>query len=463
MSLGVVLVIGLAIFIIAFMRTEFALWLVLFSMLLSPEFAASGATLAEKRQVMVRSEDLLLILIGVTWLAKTAMNKELGLVGKTPVNRPIAAYIVVHLVATLVGYLTGTVRTTAGFFYVLKYVEYFVVFFMVVNNLRDRDQAWRLVTIAFVTAAIVSLIGISQIPSGQRVSAPFEGEAGEPNTFGGYLVFMIALALGVALETPLLRLRVACFGLAAIMIPPFLFTLSRASYLALVPMLVALGVQTSRRRIVVNVAVLGLALLPFVPFVVPTAVTKRVTETFVPHTSSNQPRVLIGQVGFDTSTSERLLSYRSALDLWLRRPILGHGVTGGFFLDAQYPRTLMETGVIGLGVLLWLLWSVLQTGRSSLARVTEPNDRGLVIGFVAGFVGLCAHAIGSNTFIIIRVMEPFWFFAGIIVMLPMLQPAAAAAPAAVRPAMLRPAGVTNVRLLGSRRAPPAPPWRPRSR
>ncbi len=460
MSLSVALVIGLAVFIIAFMRTEFALWLVLFSMLLSPEFAASGATLAEKRQVMVRSEDFLLLLIGVTWLAKTAMNKELGLVGKTPVNRPIAAYIVVHLVATLVGYLTGSVRTTAGFFYVLKYVEYFVVFFMVVNNLRDREQAWRLVTIAFGAAAIVSVIGISQIPSGQRVSAPFEGDAGEPNTFGGYLIFMTALALGVALETSLLRLRVACLGLAAIMIPPLMFTLSRASYIAFVPMLIAVGVLTSRRRIVVNVAVVGLATLPFLPFIVPSAVTKRVTETFVPHTQADQPRVRVGQVGFDTSTSERLLSYRSALDLWLRKPILGHGVTGGFFLDAQYPRTLMETGIVGLGVLFWLIWSVLKTGRSSLARVTEPNDRGLIVGFLAGFVGLCFHAIGSNTFIIIRVMEPFWFFAGIVAMLPMLQPAVVAANAA---AAVRPPGLTNLWLVGPRRLPPARPWSPRSR
>jgi len=45
----------------------------------------------------------------------------------------------------------------------------------------------------------------------------------------------------------------------------------------------------------------------------------------------------------------------------------------------------------------------------------------LAIGFIAGFVGLLFHSIGANTFIIVRIMEPFWFFAGIITVLPMIE------------------------------------------
>src|SRR5713226_6210039 len=100
----------------------------------------------------------------------------LGLTLKTPLNRPIMLYVVVTTIATLIGYATGAVDALSGSFYVLKYIEYFVVYYMVVNNLTDRRQAWRLVIAAFLTAVIVSLIGMTQIPSGQRVSAPFEGK-----------------------------------------------------------------------------------------------------------------------------------------------------------------------------------------------------------------------------------------------------------------------------------------------
>src|SRR4029450_8542803 len=136
------------------------------------------------------------LVVALSWLAKTAVNKELGLAVKTPLNRPILAYVAGTAIGTLMGDASGPGGGIGGFFYVLKYVEYFVVYYMVVNNLVDRRQAWRLVTAALLTAVIVSLIGLTQIPTGQRVSAPFEGRDGEPNTFGGYLLLLMMVAGG---------------------------------------------------------------------------------------------------------------------------------------------------------------------------------------------------------------------------------------------------------------------------
>ena len=136
---------GMAVFLVVFVKTEIDLYLVIFSMLLSPQFGTGGGgMIAESRRIVVRSEDVLLLVVALSWLAKTAVNKELGLVAKTPLNRPIVFYILANAVATLLGSLSGTVSGSSGFFYVLKYVEYFVVYYMVVNNLVDRQQAWRL-------------------------------------------------------------------------------------------------------------------------------------------------------------------------------------------------------------------------------------------------------------------------------------------------------------------------------
>jgi hypothetical protein len=43
------------------------------------------------------------------------------------------------------------------------------------------------------------------------------------------------------------------------------------------------------------------------------------------------------------------------------------------------------------------------------------------LGFIAGFVGLLFHGLGANTFIIVRIMEPFWFMAALVVMIPKLE------------------------------------------
>src|SRR5713226_5106621 len=98
MDFTFVLAIALAVFLVVFIKAEFGLYLVIFSMLLSPQFGLGGGGLAEGRRIIIRSEDLLLIVVAFSWFAKTAMNKELGLTLKTPLNRPIMLYVVVSAI-----------------------------------------------------------------------------------------------------------------------------------------------------------------------------------------------------------------------------------------------------------------------------------------------------------------------------------------------------------------------------
>ena len=428
MDFAFVLLIAFVVFVVVFVKTELGLYLVIFSMLLSPEITTGSGGLAEGRRVIVRTEDLVLLVVAFSWLAKTAVNKELGLTLKTPLNRPIMAYVAVTVIATLIGYATGTVKGPSAFFYVLKYVEYFVVYYMVANNLGDRSQAWRLVVAAFLTGAIVSVIGAAQIPSGQRVSAPFEGTEGEPNTLGGYLLFLMALAGGIALETQRVRVRVTCLALLALMALPFAYTLSRASFLAVPFVLIALGFFSTHRRTLVAALSLLLVASPLIGVMLPKPVVNRILYTFEPEAGS--ATVKLGKIAFDPSTSARLISMQQAFQAWMRRPFLGYGVTGAGFMDAQYARTLVEVGVIGLAVFLWLVWSVLKGSLGTLRTLRDPDERGLALGFLAGTVALLVHAIGANTFIIVRIMEPFWFFAAVIITLPGLVAAQANAPPA---------------------------------
>jgi O-antigen ligase len=422
-----VVVIGVAaaaLFAIVFIRTDVGLYVVIFSMMLSPEFAIGGKALAERREVVVRLEDLTLVVIALAWLAKTAVNKEVGLVARTPLNRPILAYIAAHLFTTLFGMVTGTVHTGAGLFYVLKYVEYFFVYYMVANNLTTREQAWRLVGAAFLTAAIASLYGLAQIPSGRRVSAPFEGEVGEPNSFGGYLLIMMAVAAGLALETRSTRIRMALGGLVGLMFLPFLYTLSRASYLALIPTALTLIAIFPRRRWPV-VAVLAVA-LAFLALAPPESVAKRVRYTFTPE--RGRSTIQIAGTRFDPSTNQRFENWLDAAEAWTEHPLLGHGVTGFRFLDAQYPRTLVETGLVGMAAFVWMVAALLRATYRRFLTATDAGLRGLAGGFLAALIGILAHAFGSNSFIIIRIMEPFWFFAAVVLMMPAAEPGETMAP-----------------------------------
>jgi len=409
--------IALAIFIAAFVKVEFGLYILIFSMLLSPEIIAGetkGASLG--RGVSLRFEDFLLVVIGVSWFARNAVLKELGLFRKTPLNKAILYYIVACVLSTGFGIITGTVSAKTGFFFVLKYVEYFIVFFMLVNHVETEEQIRRLVFFLFLTCFIVSLIGILQIPAGGRVSAPFEGEVGEPNTFGGYLVFIGAIAGGLILKEEWSKKKQALILLVVFIIPPFFYTQSRTSYLSAMAAVFTLALFSKKRFVVVALLIFGLILSPFL---LPATVKDRISFTFQQARESGQ--IEVGDIRLDTSTSARLLSWKEALKDWVKKPIFGYGVTGRGFIDAQIPRVLAETGIVGLGTFLFLMFSVGAVAFDSLRQVEGRYFQGLTIGFIAGFVGMLFHSIGANTFIIVRIMEPFWFFVGIITVLPMIE------------------------------------------
>jgi O-antigen ligase len=410
-------VLAVSIFILSFINIEWGLYILIFSMLLSPEINLGHTSDASlNRGVTLRFDDFLLIVISLSWFAKNTIYKELGLFRKTPLNKAILFYVLVCIFSSALGIMEGRVEVKTGSLFVLKYIEYFIVFFMVINHVKDEEQVKRFIFCLFLTCFIAAIIGILQIPGGERVSAPFEGERGEPNTLGGYLLFIGAVAAGLLSKTRDQKVRKLLIFLIIVIIPPFLFTQSRASYLALVPVCLTLGLMAKRRIIILGLLIISISLSPLF---LPVPVKNRILYTFTQPEGSGQ--VTIGDIRLDTSTSARLVSWREAIKDWFKYPIFGYGVTGYTFVDAQYPRVLTETGILGFIAFMYLLFSIFKLVIDTLRHVTASHFKGLCIGFLAGYIGLLVHAMAANTFIIVRIMEPFWFFVGIIGVLPSLE------------------------------------------
>ncbi|RJQ60342.1 MAG: hypothetical protein C4530_07945 [Desulfobacteraceae bacterium] len=414
------MILGLGFFIVAFIHTELGLYLLVFSMLLSPEFTvgAAGGEVAQRGGVALRLEDFLLLVIGFSWFTRAAINKEIGLFLKTPLNKPIFFYLMICLISTGLGVIGGRVNAKVGFFYVLKYFEYFIIYFMMVNHLEKKKQVNRFLICLFITCFLVSVYGILQIPMGVRVSAPFEGEAGEPNTLGGYLLFIGALAIGLISKIEDTKGKMFAGILIFAIIPPLLFTYSRSTYLSIIPMGLYLSLRTARPAILIG---LFLSLLLVSPFLLPKSVIDRLKYTISQAETIGQ--IQVGEIRLDTSLSARLTSWEQTAIGFIQHPVFGHGVTGFGFVDAQYFRVLVETGAIGVCIFFYLIFAVFKLIAQTSHRLTTPYYKGIVTGFTAGFIGLLFHAIGANTFIIVRIMEPFWLVAAIVFALPKLEEA----------------------------------------
>jgi O-antigen ligase len=411
---------AVVLFILTFLNTEIGLYILIFSMLFSPEIGVVevGGGAASGREVTLRLDDFLLAIIGFSWFAKTAVYKELGLFVKTELNRPIFYYMLACLVPTGIGIMARRVDPNAGFFFLLKYFEYFIVFFMVANHVENEAQLRRILFCLFLTCLFACIVGMAQIPAGERLSAPFEGEKGEPNTFGGYLVLNGAVAAGILSSVKDRRIRWALIGLIVSIVSTLAFTGSRTSYLAVVPAFFLLGGFSENRKIVLPIMAAVLIVSPlFLPSSVKERIYYTVSQPFHPQ------QIEVGNTRLDTSLSARIRSWQEGLQDWTAHPLIGYGVTGYRFLDAQYVRVLVESGVIGLAAFVYLLFAVFRMARTTWGRISDPLHKGLLKGFLAGYVGLLFHAIGANTFIIVRIMEPFWFVAGLIAVLPALEAA----------------------------------------
>lgn len=419
MGIAVVVIIGLIVAIFTFLNTEFALFALIVAMLLGPQVGL-GEDLSDPargRGITLRVDDFLLIIIGISWFFKTAVEKELGLFLKTPLNGPIGIYFLVCVISTIFGYMMGRVKGASGFFFVLKYFEYYIVYFMAVNHLREKKQIERFLLTMFIVCFIVSLFAIYSMAQGLRASAPFEGTSGEPNTLGGYLIFLISLMLGLILtwgtrgQKFLLALLIVISSIA------LAATLSRTSWIALGPMtLVLLYFSDKKKTILFGIAALVIA----IPFIAPKSVQERILFTVSQPKEAGQMRV--GNVNLDTSTSARFESMKQVLTRdFAKQPVIGFGITGYPFLDAQYARVLAETGLLGFLAFIYLLFRIYRNAKETFIRTNDLLLKGLTLGYMTGFFALLTHCIGANTFIIVRIMEPFWFVTAMIIMVPTVE------------------------------------------
>jgi len=422
----ILLLAAVMIIIITFSSIELALYFLILATLLSPELTFGGAThgelvsgqvsTTESRGITLRLDDIMLTLICVTWMFRIAIRNEIGLLRHTPINQAAGLYWFVAAFSTFLAFFQGNVGMY-GIFFIVKYLEYFVLFYIVVNHIHDEAIIKRLLIVMIVTCVVASLIGMTQIPQGLRVSAPFEGDQGEPNTFGGYLMFMFSVVLGILLYTTSSKQRYLLLFILGIIFVPFIFTESRSSYLSFFAAIMFFLFFSPKKKLLIFFCLGGIALAPFV---IPKSVADRILFTF--NQSEQAGQLDVGGITIDTSTTERLKSWEKVLTKsFPNNPFLGVGVTGGGFLDAQYPRVLLESGMIGLVLFIWFLRRVWVVLKRSFYEITDPVMRGVSLGALCGFGGLLIHAIGANTFIIVRIMEPFMIILGLILAMRILE------------------------------------------
>ena len=405
------IVVSFFLFILAFMHSDWSMGVLIVAMLLSPELNLGG--FSKQQDVTIRIEDLLIVVFMFGWLARTAVSKGLTFIRRLPLNRFILFYCLVFTIATLKGMITQDVTPVKGLFFMFKYFEYFIVFYLASSIIQNEKQVRNYLKIFLVVFAIVNIYAFFQIGHVSRVSAPFQHGGGEPNTLGGYQVLMLGILLGVLTQMDMGAWKWPLMGLGLFSLIPFAHTLSRCSYGAIVVMYLTLIFFSKFSTKTVLVGIMAFLILMFMAFK-PDFVMHRLVSAVTPEYQENIPTVKIFGVPLGASPSARILDWIDLFQEWKTKPFLGFGLTGVRFVDGQFIKVLVETFLLLLLVIFRQVFKIYK-------KTKNPLYKGLAIGFLAGHAGMIFHALSTNTFIIIRIMEPYWFLAGMVMVIPYLE------------------------------------------
>ncbi len=171
-----------------------------------------------------------------------------------------------------------------------------------------------------------------------------------------------------------------CMSLLAIPL-----TLSRAAVLGVVVALVALMPWLAWKH---RLAILGSLLAVFL-----------VVAAVVPNTVSVMAEIITDPSADQGSIASRQSDYEAVEEYFAERPLTGRGYgsfapTEYFWLDNQYLRTLVESGVLGLTALLSMYLGALAFASSSAGRFHDSRSRSLSRSLFAS-LAVCVVAAGT--------------------------------------------------------------------
>jgi O-antigen ligase len=265
-----------------------------------------------------------------------------------------------------------------------NYVEMFLLFVVVTSVIKDRRQAQLLLAVMAVSVLLVNRSYYGTIGgrdfSNYSDSARYSGALGYagPNGFAAFEVMASALFLGIAAYQRRILVKLGIFALVGTCVYCILFSFSRAGYLGLLAALVVLGLF-KERKLLILVAVVLVAWQTLLP----EAVRQRIAMT-----SQNS---MFGRE-LDSSSESRVEIWEDAYNLFKENPILGVGFdTYGFLGRVEdygdthnyYVEVLVETGLLGLVLFLWLLKGMWGLGFSLARSAKDPFWASIGLGFVA--------------------------------------------------------------------------------
>ena len=388
--------VALFVYILTFIDIRIGLAALFLTIGMSPEL-----TIGEVSNV--RLEDFVVPVIFIAWITRLIEKREEF--APTVLKAPIILYIVVAIVASLLGITAETTKPTRCFMVFGKTVEYFIIFLIVLNNIKSEKDAKAFIIMAIIIAIISSFRSLTtyEIEKETIRATRVMGPPGETaNILAGYIIMNMGITVGLFLSLQNIRYRLLLGLIFFFLLYTLMFTFSRTGYAALALGLIFFGIIKKRQVLFVVLV----ALIAF-PLIAPPEVANRaMTISNVP--TQDQPE----------SWKARVAAWNESIDVVISSPLFGKGLGSVNLADTdnEYVKVAREMGILGLLVFVWLMVKIGIQAFFAYNNVTyDKFIHGYIAGYLIAFLSILIHAMGATSFTSIRTMETFMLLTGIFV------------------------------------------------
>jgi O-antigen ligase len=273
----------------------------------------------------------------------------------------------------------------------------------------DRKAVRMVVILTAISLAFIDRSSLAESMSRTWTSFDEDKRSGGPLAFGANqtAAFLVQFAMffwGFVQFVKRRKFKIVGYVLVAVTILAAMYTFSRAGYLAILFCVLVLGVLKDRKLLLI----LGVFLLIW-QSVVPTAVRERVNMT----KNSN------GQL--EASAQERVDLWENAEKSIISSPIVGTGYATfqlGEHVDSLkdthnwYVKVLVETGIVGLLIAVFLLQQLLSLSYRLFKRSSDPLYQGLGLGLLLATCSCMVSNCFGDRWTYVEIMGLFWVLAG---------------------------------------------------
>lgn len=366
-------------------------------------------------------------LILIAWLSKIFIDKDEKFI-RTPLDIPILVFLLASLLS---------VFFSIDFLNSLKHFRSLwtiLVFFMIVNTLKDRVFIRKLFFILIAVTTIVSIYGIFQHylgidltrPAGHKVIGTYSdsframGTFDHHLTFSGYILIVLSINLSLFLFSNTGKEKLIWGGTSLIIGLTLLFTFARSAWLGFIGAALFLGIFSSRingKNIFLKILV-SLFIVSIISAISPPIRERAKTIVDV------------------DDNSERIYLWQASLKMFKDYPLTGVGIRsfGKFYNDPNlhyrnpnsqgnlgethnvYLDMLATRGIFGFISFVWLWIVFFKNSFYVLANIdkTDAFSKALLLGISSGIFGFLTAGFFESNFNDSEVIMLVWFIIGII-------------------------------------------------